>query len=55
MNKRQEFEVVPTEAEIVRKIFELYNNAGWGYKRTASYLTEHSHPPDVGEAHPVRL
>lgn len=44
VNKRQEFEVVPTEAEIVRKIFELYNNAGWGYKRIANYLTEQGIP-----------
>ena len=44
VNKRQEFEVVPTEAEIVRKIFELYNNAGWGYKRIANFLTEQGIP-----------
>ena len=44
INKRQEFEVVPTEAEIVRKIFDLYNNAGWGYKRIANYLTEQGIP-----------
>lgn len=44
INKRQEFEVVPTEADIVRKIFELYNNAGWGYKRIANYLTEQGIP-----------
>ena len=39
VNKRQEFELVPTEADIVRKIFDLYNNDGWGYKRIANYLT----------------
>ena len=44
VNKRQAFEVVPTEAEIVRKIFELYNNAGWGYKRIANFLTEQGIP-----------
>ena len=44
VNKRQEFEVVPTEVEIVRKIFDLYNNAGWGYKRIANYLTEQGIP-----------
>ena len=44
INKRQEFEVVPTEAEIVRKIFDLYNNWGWGYKRIANYLTEQGIP-----------
>lgn len=44
LNKRREFEIVPTEAEIVRKIFELYNNDGWGYKRIANYLTDQGVP-----------
>ena len=44
INKRKEFEIVPTEAEIVRKIFDLYNNAGWGYNRIANYLTEEGVP-----------
>ncbi len=44
VNKRQEFEIVPTEAEIVRKIFDLYNNAGWGYKRIANHLTKEGIP-----------
>ena len=44
INKRQEFDVVPTEADIVRKIFDLYNNAGWGYKRIANYLTDQGIP-----------
>lgn len=44
VNKRQEFEIVPTEAEIVRKIFDLYNNAGWGYKRIANHLTKEGVP-----------
>ena len=39
VNKHREFEIVPTEADIVRKVFELYNNEGWGYKRIANYLT----------------
>ena len=43
INARQEFEVVPTEAEIVRKIFQLYTD-GWGYKRIANYLTDESIP-----------
>lgn len=43
VNGRQEFEVVPTEAEVVRKIFELYID-GWGYKRIANYLTEEGIP-----------
>lgn len=43
VNKRQEFEVVPTEADVVRKIFQLYNG-GWGYKRIANYLTDEGIP-----------
>ena len=43
INARQEFEVVPTEAEIVRKIFQLYID-GWGYKRIANYLTDEGIP-----------
>ena len=39
VNKRKEFEIVPTDAEVVRMIFDLYNNKGWGYKRIANYLT----------------
>ena len=44
VNKQKQFEMVPTEAEIVRKIFDLYNNAGWGYKKIANYLTEQGVP-----------
>ncbi len=44
INKRQEFEIVPTEADVIRKIFDLYNNAGWGYKRISNYLTEQGIP-----------
>ena len=44
INKRKEFEVVPTEAEIICKIFDLYNNEGWGYKRIANYLTDQGIP-----------
>ncbi len=44
INKRKEFEIVPTEAEIVRKIFDLYNNEGWGYKKIANYLTDQGVP-----------
>ena len=43
INARQEFEIVPTEAEIVRKIFQLYID-GWGYKRIANYLTDEGIP-----------
>ena len=43
VNKRQEFEVVPTEAEIVRRIFQLYIG-GWGYKKIANQLTDEGVP-----------
>ena len=38
VNKRQEFELVPTEAEVIREIFRLYLD-GWGYKKIANHLT----------------
>lgn len=44
INKYKEFEIVPTEADIVRLIFNLYNNEGWGYKRISNYLTEQGVP-----------
>lgn len=44
INKRKEFEIVPTEAEIVRQIFKLYNRDGWGYKKIANYLTDEGVP-----------
>ena len=44
INIRQEFEVVPTEADVVRTVFRLYNEEGWGYKRIANYLTEQGIP-----------
>ena len=44
INRQKEFEIVPTEAEIVRQIFDLYNNQGWGYKKIANYLTEQGIP-----------
>ena len=44
VNKRQEFEVVPTEADVIRKVFDLYNNAGWGYRRISNYLTAQGIP-----------
>ena len=43
VNKRQEFELVPTEAEVVREIFRLYLD-GWGYKKIANHLTEQGIP-----------
>ena len=44
INQRQEFEIVPTEADIVRTIFRLYNEEGWGYKKIANYLTDQGVP-----------
>ncbi|MBP3648677.1 MAG: recombinase family protein [Clostridia bacterium] len=44
INKRKEFEIVPTEAEIVRLIFQLYNESGWGYKKIANHLTDQGIP-----------
>ena len=44
INARKEFEIVPTEAEIIRQIFSLYNNQGWGYKKIANFLTEKNIP-----------
>lgn len=44
INRQKQFEVIPTEAEIVRRIFDLYNNAGWGYKKIANYLTDEGIP-----------
>ena len=43
VNKRQEFEIVPTEADVVRRIFQLYID-GWGYKTIANYLTDEGIP-----------
>ena len=43
LNKQQVFEVVPTEAEVIRKIFKLYLD-GWGYKKIANYLTDNNVP-----------
>ena len=44
VNKKQEFEIVPTEADVVRTIFRLYNDEGWGYKKIANYLTDQGIP-----------
>lgn len=41
--KKQEISVVMDEAEVVRKVFELYNG-GWGYKKIANYLTDKKIP-----------
>jgi len=42
-SKTMSFEVEPSEAEVVRKVFELYGE-GWGYKRIANHLTSLSIP-----------
>ena len=44
INDNSEFEIVPTEADVVRKIFELYNTDGWGYKKISNYLTAQGIP-----------
>ena len=43
VNKRQEFEPVPAEAEVIREIFRLYLD-GWGYKKIANHLTDQGVP-----------
>lgn len=42
-NKQKQFEIVPTEADIIRQIFQLYID-GWGYKRIANHLTDQGIP-----------
>ena len=44
VNKHKEFEIVPTEAEIVRLIYTLYIEDGWGYKKIANHLTDQGIP-----------
>ena len=44
VNKHKEFEIVPTEAEIVRLIYKLYIEDGWGYKKIANHLTDQGIP-----------
>lgn len=43
VNKKQQFEVVPVEAETVRRIYRLYID-GWGYKKIANSLTDEGIP-----------
>ena len=43
VNKRKEFEVVPTR-DIVRRIFDHYNNDGWGATRKFPFLTAQGIP-----------
>lgn len=41
--KKRQIAIVPDEAEVVKKVFSLYNE-GWGYKRIANYLTDQKIP-----------
>ena len=43
VNRQQEFEIVPTEVDVVRRIFRLYID-GWGYKKIANALTDEGIP-----------
>lgn len=43
VNKKQQFEVVPVEADIVRRIYRMYID-GWGYKKIANTLTDEGIP-----------
>ena len=43
INKKQQFEVVPVEADIVRRIYRMYID-GWGYKKIANQLTDEGIP-----------
>lgn len=43
VNKKQQFEVVPVEADVIRRIYRLYID-GWGYKRIANALTDEGVP-----------
>lgn len=40
---KKQFEIVPTEADIVRRIFSLYLD-GWGYRKIANHLTDEGIP-----------
>ncbi|MFI3254617.1 MAG: stage V sporulation T C-terminal domain-containing protein [Eubacteriales bacterium] len=42
-NQKKEFEIIPEEADVVRMIFNLYNE-GWGYKRISNHLTDENIP-----------
>lgn len=41
--KKNTFEIVPDEAEVIRNIFQWYND-GWGYKKIANHLTDQHIP-----------
>ncbi|MGN1318215.1 MAG: recombinase family protein, partial [Lachnospirales bacterium] len=42
-SKKMTFEVDEAAAEVVREVFDLYNQ-GWGYKKIANYLTDKKIP-----------
>ena len=42
--KRGIIDIVPDEAEVIKEIFRLYSQEGWGYKKIANYLTEKKIP-----------
>ncbi len=42
-SKNKTFEIEPSEAEVIRKIYDLYIG-GWGYKKIANYLTDQHIP-----------
>ena len=52
VNKRKEFEIVPTEAEIVRRIFHLYNDGGLGLQEDCQcpHRAGRANPPYVRAA-----
>ena len=53
--KKNLFEIEPEEAEVIRKIYDLYNH-GWGYKKIANYLTdEHIPTPRMKEKERAEL
>jgi len=39
MPRKDPYEIIPEEASVVQKIYDLYLK-GWGYKKIANYLTE---------------
>lgn len=46
--ERKTYEIVPTEAEIVRKIFDLFTEEGYGGLRIAKYLNEKGYKTHKG-------
>lgn len=42
--KRGIIDIVPDEAEVIKEIYRLYSQEGWGYKKIANYLTEKKIP-----------